>query len=210
MSNRHSNKPDKNYDRIDYYSYGTEAVDRKEQNIKYTNPYTTIQNGKGARNKYISNTKTAPKNKYRNVYQDNVNDYYSSNAVEIPLELPKRDINKPLKRNSKHKKQSVSLDDVTFNSTLIICGLLMFISCMYFVNTTSSIQIKQQELKSIARQLRDTDSLINNVRAQIDAKYDVEKIESLAETHLNMRKPLPHQVVYLNIDDDSYTVYSGN
>ena len=88
-----------------------------------------------------------------------------------------------------------------------VCGLVLFVGAFCFVSVTSDLAIKQRELKLINTELRETQSAINSVQATIAANLNLEHIQQVAKEQLNMSEPLPHQVVYLSLDQESYTVY---
>ena len=127
------------------------------------------------------------------------------NYVDSPYRLPetKPDFT-PLKRPKPRKR---SKEDINFGCKMSLCGLVLFAGAFCFVSVTSNLSIKQRELKLINTELRETQSAINSVQATIAANLNLEHIQQVAKEQLNMSEPLPHQVVYLSLDQESYTVY---
>lgn len=111
----------------------------------------------------------------------------------------------PLKRP---KPQKRSKEDIIFASKLTACGMLLFIGAFAFVHVTSTLAIKQRELKLVNAEIRETQSAINSVQATIAANLNLEHIQTVAEEKLNMSEPLPHQVVYITTAQESYTLYN--
>lgn len=128
------------------------------------------------------------------------------NYLDSPYRLPetKPDFT-PLKRP---KPQKRSKEDIIFGCKMSLCGMILFASAFSFVNVTSSLSIKQRELKLVNDQIRETESAINGVQATIAANLNLEHIQQVAKEQLNMSEPLPHQVVYLTLTQESYTLYN--
>lgn len=134
---------------------------------------------------------------------------YGSEAPKYPYRpynLPKEEPDfTPLKRPRPKKR---SKEDIIFGIKLTACGLLVFVGAFSFVHVTSKLALKQRELKVINKELRETQSMINSVRATIATNLNLEHIQKVAEEKLNMSEPLPHQVVYISTAQESYTRYN--
>ncbi|MDA3732466.1 hypothetical protein PBV87_13315 [Niameybacter massiliensis] len=141
-----------------------------------------------------------PKRRYHYQYGSEAPNYLDS-----PYRLPEtKPDSTPLKRP---KPQKRSKEDIIFGCKMSVCGLVLFVGAFCFVSVTSDLAIKQRELKLINTELRETQSAINSVQATIAANLNLEHIQQVAKEQLNMSEPLPHQVVYLSLDQESYTVY---
>lgn len=127
---------------------------------------------------------------------------YKNHAVPYPL--PRQE-EPPLtrKRNHTNKKQ-----EIFFNLKMGICGLILFGAAFSFVYVSAQLTIKQNELKVINTELRDTKSAINSIESTIAATLNLEYIQYIAATQLDMSEPLPHQVVYIELPKESHTVYN--
>lgn len=127
---------------------------------------------------------------------------YKTNVVPYPL--PRKE-EPPLtrKRNQPNKKENIF-----FNLKMGICGLILFGASISFVYVSAQLTIKQDELKSINVELRDTKSAINSIESTIASTLNLEYIQYIASTQLDMSEPLPHQVVYIELPKESHTVYN--
>ena len=90
---------------------------------------------------------------------------------------------------------------------LTACGLVLFSAALSFVHLTSELSTKQRELRQVTSLVRETQSAINSVQAIIASNLDLEAIQKVAQEELGMAEPLAHQVVYLELPQESYTVY---
>lgn len=108
---------------------------------------------------------------------------------------------------TRRKPKPNKKEDILFYSKMGICGLLLFGGAISFVYLTAQLTIKQNELKQITADLRDTKSLINSVESSIATNLNLERIQYIASTQLDMSEPLPHQVVYIDFPKESHTVY---
>lgn len=132
---------------------------------------------------------------------------YGSEAYKynsVPYQIP-QDVQQPLTR--KHIKQK-NRENLAFNLKMGICGLILFGAAISFVYVSAQLSIKQNELKIINTQLRDTKSAINSIQSTIASTLNLEYIQYMASTQLNMSEPLPHQVVYIELPKESHTVYN--
>ncbi|MGL4362493.1 MAG: hypothetical protein ACRCSG_04365 [Cellulosilyticaceae bacterium] len=124
--------------------------------------------------------------------------------INEPYSVPRPD-DKPLKRPVAKPKYN---PDYLYIIKMSVCGFVIFASSWSFITRTSNLSEKQRTLKNITTRIRETQSEIYNVQAIISANLDLESIQNIAQTQLNMAEPLPHQVVYLELPQESYTVYN--
>lgn len=139
-----------------------------------------------------------PQGKYSYQYGSEA---YKYNTVNYPLpQQPEQ----PLTRKN---RQVDKKENLFFNIKMGICGLVLFGAAFSFVYVSAQLTIKQNELKVINTQLRDTKSAINSIESTIASTLNLGYIQHIASTQLNMSEPLPHQVVYIELPKESHTVY---
>ncbi|MGL5677289.1 MAG: hypothetical protein ACRDDX_12800 [Cellulosilyticaceae bacterium] len=142
---------------------------------------------------------------------NNVKNYsyqYGTEAPKYPYGVPNHTETpdfQPLRRPSKKSKPKV---DIAHVIKLTTCGAALFIAAISFVHLTSELATKQRRLEQITSQIRETQSAINSMQAIIASQLDLDAIQKVAQTQLGMAEPLPHQVVYLELPQESYTVYN--
>lgn len=129
---------------------------------------------------------------------------YGAAAPKYPYTSPTPDFT-PIRRP---KQQPKPKTDLGYIAKLVCCGTIVFTACIAFVKQTSILQARQRELRTVTSQVRETQSAINNVEAIIASRLDLDHIQNVAKTKLNMSEPLPHQVVYITLPQESYTVYN--
>lgn len=93
---------------------------------------------------------------------------------------------------------------------VVQCGVsavLIFGASFLYVHTYSELATKQRELGKVENQLREVKSMTSETQAAISAKLNLDYIRERALKDLDMREPLPHQIVYLEISKQGHTVY---
>lgn len=140
----------------------------------------------------------------------NVRNYsyqYGTEAPKYPYNVPHPTQTpefEPLRRPKKKAKPKL---DIAYAIQMTTCGILVFGAALAFVHLTSNLSEKQRALKAITTEIRETESAINSTQAIIASHLDLEAIQEIAQKELGMSEPLPHQVVYLELPQESYTVY---
>ncbi len=132
---------------------------------------------------------------YQYQYDTAARDYY----VAVPM--PEREGEKRTKVMPK------KANDFAFAFKLFLCATVLFSSVFVYVSMYASLNMKQSELKQLKNDVREAKSNINEIESVIAAKLNLEHIQQVASTQLHMREPLPHQVVYIELPENSYTVY---
>lgn len=127
----------------------------------------------------------------------------AKNYQTTPYKLPK-ETQEPLKRP---RVQACPKVEWAFALKMISCSALVFIGALSFVYLSSILSSKQIQLKRMTTELRDTQSNISHLEATIASKLNLEHIQYVAYTQLNMSEPLPHQIVYIEIPKESHTIY---
>ncbi len=90
-----------------------------------------------------------------------------------------------------------------------VCLGTSLVTIFSFLGLQTNFMMKQIELQSLNTQLQNTKSTINTVQSNITSNLNLDYIESIAQEELGMISPMPHQIVYLDIQNESYTTY-GN
>lgn len=137
------------------------------------------------------------KSGYGYQYGSEALDYRTLNPV-----LPKEEV-QPAPQVRKKEKP-----DVVFGLKMSVCWGLIFASTFIFVGLYAQLTTKQVALQSANEKLQKLQSSINSVQSVISSSLNLEDIQQLATTQLNMSEPLPYQVVYIQLPQTSYTVYT--
>ena len=133
---------------------------------------------------------------------------YGTEAPQYPYQVPTPEQSpsfEPLRRPQTQPKTKI---DVFYTIKMALCGSILFASALSFVHLTSELSERQRELRQVTTQVRETQSMINSVQAIIASHLDLESIQTIAQEQLGMAEPLPHQVVYLELPQESYTIYN--
>ncbi|MGL4736836.1 MAG: hypothetical protein ACRCW2_05210 [Cellulosilyticaceae bacterium] len=128
----------------------------------------------------------------------------SAYVQAVPKQTPRYE-EVPLKRPRVTPYHKV---DWAFGAKLVIGGGVLFIATFGFVHQCSKLASRQSQLKVMNAEIREVKSSINNTQSIIASSLNLDHIQELAATKLGMAEPLPHQIVYIELPKESYTVYN--
>lgn len=140
------------------------------------------------------------KKKYNYQYESTARAYME--LVE-PLKVPT-----PSAPRRKTKVAPKKKADVAFGVQMAVCGVFLFACSMLYINSYAMLRTKQSELNALKNEKIVVANAITKVEADITKKLDLEYIRQRATDELGMRKPLAHQIVYIQLPEKSYTSYT--
>lgn len=148
-------------------------------------------------------------NAYNNKHtKTNVNSYAYTHGTEA-YDYDILEQHKPTRNKRKSKKKAVSFttDGMSFAFSLSLCGLIMFMSAMGYINVYSTFNSTQLKLRELKEESIEINSKISKCQSVISENMDVDKITSKA-MELGYRKPYQYQIVYIELPDHSRTFYA--
>lgn len=98
--------------------------------------------------------------------------------------------------------------DIAFGIQISVCVLVLFVSSFMYINGYASLRTKQRELNGLKNEKIAITNEITKVKAEMSKRLDLEYIRQRAINELGMRKPLAHQIVYIQLPEKSYTTYN--
>ncbi len=98
--------------------------------------------------------------------------------------------------------------DVAFGLQMTVCGMILFACSILYINGYAMLRTKQDELNTLKNEKIAVANTITKVEADITKKLDLDYIRQRAIDELGMRKPLAHQIVYIQLPEKSYTSYN--
>ncbi len=131
--------------------------------------------------------------------------YYGTEAPKYPYTPQPTPKSEPTKAPSKQPKPKT---DWVFTSLIGACLGIVFCSSIGFIHLSSELSVHQKNLQKINAQIRETQSSINSTQAIIASHLDLSYIQKIATEQLEMAEPLPHQVVHIQLTEESYTEYN--
>ncbi|MBU3803317.1 MAG: hypothetical protein H9872_00970 [Candidatus Cellulosilyticum pullistercoris] len=140
------------------------------------------------------------KNKYNYQYESTARAYIE--PLE-PLKVPT-----PSETKRKTKVAPKKKADLVFGMQMTVCGVILFVCSMLYINSYATLRTKQSELNDLKNEKIAVANAITKVEADITKKLDLEYIKQKAIDELGMRKPLAHQIVYIQLPEKSYTSYN--
>lgn len=140
------------------------------------------------------------KKKYKYQYESTARAYID--PVE-PLKVPT-----PSAPRRKTKVPPNKKADVALGLQIAVCGVFLFACSMLYINSYAMLRTKQSKLNALKNEKIAVANAITKVEADITKKLDLEYIRQRATDELGMRKPLAHQIVYIQLPEKSYTSYN--
>ncbi len=124
---------------------------------------------------------------------------YASEPLRQPL--PTKEPNKKGKIKTRRKL------DKALVMQLSVCGITIFASSFIYINSYATLRASQNDLIKLKNVMVEVKSDINEVEAKIASQLNLNNISERAQNELGMKEPLPHQIVYFELKEESYTSY---
>ena len=134
---------------------------------------------------------------YNYQYDSTARAYEEPASRPLPSTEPLRRVRPQIKRKS----------NVAFGMQLSLCGVMVFTSAFLYINSYASLRSKQDELITLKNNMISVKSAISETQAKISEKLNLDYIRERAANELGMKEPLPHQIVYFELSEESYTSY---
>ncbi len=114
-------------------------------------------------------------------------------------------------KTSKDEKRSRASKEKVFrrinNTFLIICGIAILFCILY---RSSLINEKFNQVEKAKKQLVNSQTLNEQIQAEIDSETDLSYIENYAKYQLGMQKPQASQIVYINFEKKDRVITPPN
>ncbi len=99
--------------------------------------------------------------------------------------------------------------DFVFGFKLSLCGMMVFICAFGYINMYSLLITKQGELQAVKSEIRELKSELSFTESKISERLNLDYIRDRASKEFGMSEPLPHQIVYIQLPKQSYTIYEN-
>lgn len=156
-------------------------------------------------------TNNNQKKSYNPINRQNVkgrNNYYNYTSVAHDYEpdyKKNKGINKRIKKIKKEKyvkaEQGLSFVSLKFLVSFVI--IATFIVAIIFVEALT-IQ-KRFDIDTLNATLREINENNKNLETELAKNLDLDYVEYIATTELDMQKPASHQIVHISIPKESYS-----
>ena len=131
---------------------------------------------------------------------------YDSSARNYAVEPLRKPL--PQKQPTKEEKiQTRKKIDKIFSMQISLCGITIFASAFIYVNSYATLRNSQNQLIELKSGIVQTKSDISELEARIAAELNLSNISERAQKELGMQEPLPHQIIYFELPEESYTSY---
>lgn len=126
-------------------------------------------------------------------------------SEQIPFQ--KRNTKQNNNVKSRKQQQQERIENLKFAYTLVGLGVVVFVTCLCYINQFVMLAQKQRELIKVSAESRDLTSKISSLQAKMTSKYDLDTIQAKA-IEMGYVVPAPYQIVYIDIPQTSYTTYA--
>ncbi|OOB78781.1 MAG: hypothetical protein BEN18_06185 [Epulopiscium sp. Nuni2H_MBin001] len=128
---------------------------------------------------------------------------YGSNAYKIEEVEQETVIKQPQEAPRQQTRARVNKPLVVS----VLCVSMLTISAAIYLTMVTNLMMAQLEVEALNQQLQTTKSKVNTLQSVITTNLDLDYIEQQAIEQLNMVKPLPHQIIYIDVPQENYTTY---
>lgn len=150
-------------------------------------------------------------NDSRSSYQDRKAYDYATSPVQ------KSKTSKPKTRGIKKKKQKIKyvysdVPGVKVSISIYLTIVLIFLCALATSISFANVSLQRNYNQHLFSQLREMERLTVDLGMQVLEARNLEEIEYLARTRLQMSEPNPHQIIHISVDmqsavyDTSYVV----
>lgn len=124
--------------------------------------------------------------------------------------VEKRSSSTKLKKAVKHITRYEYIKSSTGNFKIYFSIATFFLFVIMFVGIFAINTKKEAEIVANTEELKKLEANNSILQNEITKNINLEEIEKIAKNKLNMQKPEAHQIVYINIPKQSYTVQYGD
>ena len=132
---------------------------------------------------------------------------YGSEAKAYYNVLPRPNVEPSFRPEKKPSVLPRKKLDIVFGIKLSLCGMTLFACSFTYVHAYSELISKQQEIQTLKREIRETKSIVSSTQSKLSENLNLDYIRERASRELGMKEPAPHQIVYIEMPKQSYTLY---
>lgn len=152
----------------------------------------------------------------------NYKDYYSrgSEALkvnqsyqrEVELERPvparrKKNNKRVVSRRYIEKHKAINKLNLKSKLLIMMLGTYFFIIGLFCISLNVNNSDMTIQLNSLKTEVNENYSKIEDLEMQLAQSYDLKTIEQYAKNKLDMNKPLPEQIISIQLVNENYTEY---
>ena len=136
--------------------------------------------------------------------------YYTRTSEALALDARELHVVRRPLRKTKQKVvlKNVGADKARFSVHAVITFILIFVCMMAMAFAFASTAGKRTHNAGLRAQLHRQEEQNAVLASEISMKYDINRIREIAVERLGLDEPKPHQIVYITVPKQSYTLYS--
>lgn len=151
--------------------------------------------------------------KYKNKLNNRTYYNYTSEAYKLEPNYDYKYETKPKKKITKPKKVKYILAEKNvklWSFKLVFFMVTTFIFLGVIVSINALIIQKKIQFNKLTVNLEEIVSNNKYLETELATKIDLDEVERLAVQNLHMNKPLSHQIFYINVPKESYTIKNNS
>lgn len=106
------------------------------------------------------------------------------------------------RKNSKNKAREISIKK---HKTVAVCALALAMCAGFMISRNVTVYEGNNQVKKLQKELNGLKEYSSQKAFELDKSINLESVENIASTKLNMVRPEKYQTVYVNIKQDDVT-----
>lgn len=131
--------------------------------------------------------------------------YNGNLAYELEFEESSARIEKKVQEHKKLTKSKAKADSVKRHKTIGICAVILALCAGFMISRNVAVYESRNNVEDLQKELNELKEYSSQKAFELDQSLDLEGIEKIAKTKLNMVRPEKYQTVYVNIKQDDVT-----
>ncbi len=131
--------------------------------------------------------------------------YNGNLAYELEFEEASARIEKKVQEHKKLTKSKAKADSVKRHKTIGICAVILALCAGFMISRNVAVYESRNNVEDLQKELNELKEYSSQKAFELDQSLDLEGIEKIAKTKLNMVRPEKYQTVYVNIKQEDVT-----
>lgn len=131
--------------------------------------------------------------------------YDGNLAYEVEVQERSTRIQDNVSKRKQQTKTKAKVQTAKLHKTIGICAVLLALCAGFMISRNVAVYESKNETKELQKELNQLREYSSQKAFELDQSLDLEQIEEIATTELNMTRPEKYQIVYVNIKQDDVT-----
>ena len=131
--------------------------------------------------------------------------YDGNLAYELELRENTARLQKKVEEHKIQTKTKAKAQVVKTQKVIAICSIILALCAGFMISRNVAVYESKNEVEALQKELNQLREYSSQKAFELDRSLDLEEIENLAKTNLNMVRPEKYQTVYVNIKQEDVT-----